>query len=84
MPIYEYKCRKCGNDFELLVFKTTVAACPKCQSQELEQLLTGFAVSSDSSRQANAKASRRAQVKNKDFKEQQVAQAEYVQKHADD
>ncbi len=47
MPIYEYECRQCGEQFELLVLKTTVASCPACQSQELEQLISGFAVSSE-------------------------------------
>ena len=84
MPIYEYKCRQCANQFEMLVLKNTVAACPSCQGQDLEQLLTGFAVSSDNIRQANARSSRRAQITSKDLKDQQVAQAEYVQKHADD
>ena len=35
MPIYEFRCRKCGEDFEVLFrsrdAKITVA-CPKCKS----------------------------------------------------
>ena len=84
MPIFDYQCRKCSHEFELLVLKGTVAECPECKSQDLEQLLSGFAVSSDGSRRANAAASRRAQVNSSTFKEQKVADAEYVRKHADE
>lgn len=83
MPIYEYKCRGCANEFELLVLKNTVAACPQCESQDLEQILSGFAVSSDGIRQANAKAARRAAVRSKNYIDQKVADAEYVKKHDD-
>ncbi len=84
MPIYEYQCRTCSEQFETLVLKGTVAECPACHSHDLEQLLSGFAVSSDGSRQANAKAARRAAVNNSNFKEQKVAHAEYVKKHAEE
>ena len=83
MPIYEYKCRRCANQFELLVLRATVASCPQCRSEDLEQLLTGFAVSSDGIRRANAKAARRAAVKSKDYIDQKVAEAEYIKKHDD-
>ena len=37
MPIYEFKCRKCGEPFEVL-FRSredkTVVACPKCGSKK--------------------------------------------------
>jgi putative FmdB family regulatory protein len=84
MPIFEYQCRQCSQQFELLVLKGTVAECPSCQSQELEQLLSTFGMSSDGQRQANALSARRANAQHKDFKEKNVAHAEYVQKHADD
>ncbi|HLH40396.1 MAG TPA: zinc ribbon domain-containing protein [Bryobacteraceae bacterium] len=83
MPIFEYKCRRCANQFELLVLRNTAAACPKCESQDLEQLLTAFAVSSEGIRQANAKAARRAAVRSKDYIDKKVADAEYVKKHDD-
>ena len=83
MPIYEYKCRHCANEFELLVLRGATAACPKCRSEDLEQILSGFAVSSEGIRMANAKAARRAAVKSKDFIDKRVADAEYVKKHDD-
>lgn len=84
MPIYEYQCRNCDEQFELLVLKGTVVECPSCKSSDLEQLLSGFAVSSDGIRQANAKAARIAHRNSSEVKEKNVAQAEYVRKHAEE
>jgi putative FmdB family regulatory protein len=41
MPLHEYTCRKCDHAFEALVSSRTAAAvaCPKCQSEELDQLI---------------------------------------------
>lgn len=46
MPIYEYSCSKCGDDFELLVFKSDEPACPKCGSKNLQKKMStcGFSV----------------------------------------
>jgi putative FmdB family regulatory protein len=84
MPIYEYHCRQCAQQFELLVLKNTVVECPSCQSGDLEQLLSGFAVSSDGIRSANARAARRAAVNSNDHRDKNVAHAEYVKKHAEE
>ena len=84
MPIYEYRCRACANEFELLVLRSTVAACPACGSEDIEQLLSGFAVNSDGIRQANAKSARRAALQSNDYRDKTVADAEYVKKHRDD
>ena len=46
MPLYEYRCRKCSNRFEALVFGAKRPACPKCESRSLEKLLSAFAVGS--------------------------------------
>ena len=83
MPIYDYRCRNCREQFELIVLKSTVVACPACESQDLEQLVSGFAVSSDGIRQANARSARRAAVNSSDYRDQKVAEAEYVKKHVD-
>ena len=40
MPIYTYRCRKCGEEFEKLVLSAARAnevACPCCQAQEVER-----------------------------------------------
>ena len=46
MPIYEYACQDCGHAFETLVRSSTVPACPRCQSQQLEKQLSVFATTS--------------------------------------
>ncbi|MGW8270203.1 MAG: FmdB family zinc ribbon protein [Burkholderiales bacterium] len=43
MPIYEYACKSCGNEFETLVRSSTVPDCPSCHSTELEKKLSVFA-----------------------------------------
>lgn len=46
MPIYEYVCTRCANEFEALVRSSTVPECPKCHSTELEKMLSVFATAS--------------------------------------
>jgi putative FmdB family regulatory protein len=82
MPIYEYECRGCGHQFELLVLKDTVAACPECRGKKLEQLLSGFAVSSESTRQSNIQAARRKLAASSNYKDQKVAEAEEIKEHS--
>jgi putative FmdB family regulatory protein len=82
MPIYEYECRGCGRQFEMLVLKDTVARCPKCKSKKLEQLLSGFAVSSETITKANVKAARRAYATSSNYKDQKVAEAEEIREHS--
>jgi putative FmdB family regulatory protein len=48
MPIYEYACQDCGQQFEMLVRSDTVLACPKCQSSRLDKQLSVFATSNSS------------------------------------
>ena len=43
MPIYEYHCKSCGNDFELMrsVNKmTTTSKCPSCGARSQRKLTT--------------------------------------------
>ncbi|NWG12281.1 MAG: zinc ribbon domain-containing protein [Acidobacteria bacterium] len=46
MPIFEYECLKCGNEFERLVRGPGAAdavTCPGCGSKKVEQLYSAFA-----------------------------------------
>jgi putative FmdB family regulatory protein len=81
MPIYEYECRGCHEEFELLVLKGTVPECPSCKSQDLERLLSGFAVSTAEMTQARVKAARQRARKSKDFKDKQIAEAQHLHEH---
>lgn len=46
MPIYEFKCRKCGNTFDVL-FRSrdekVAVACPECKSTRTRRLMSAFA-----------------------------------------
>lgn len=43
MPIYEYKCRGCNNQFAKLVFnQDTKIECPSCKSDEVEKLISAI------------------------------------------
>lgn len=44
MPLFEYQCRSCSHRFEALVRGDGAATCPACNGQELEKLLSVFAV----------------------------------------
>ena len=61
MPIYEYECRRCGNQFEALVRAGEEAACPLGASPDLERLLSSFGVSSESTRQSALRSERKIQ-----------------------
>ena len=50
MPIYEYACRGCGHEFEQLVRTGDTPACPSCQGQDLERLLSHVSMSSENTR----------------------------------
>ena len=46
MPLYEYRCRACGERFEKLVSISTSTAditCPTCQQREAERLISQVA-----------------------------------------
>jgi len=45
MPIYEYRCRECGEDFEILVYGSRQICCPKCSSKDLIKKLSAFGMS---------------------------------------
>ena len=41
MPIYEYRCLKCEEDFETLVFRSNdEVACPHCKGEKVKRLMS--------------------------------------------
>lgn len=83
MPLYEYECKQCGQQFEVLVLpgRENRSACASCGSTELTQLLSSFAVSSDTTRKANLTTAREKSKKVQVDKE--MAEIEYIEHHHD-
>jgi putative FmdB family regulatory protein len=46
MPMYEYECRGCGQHFEFLTREGQSPECPSCRGEDLQKLLSVFAVNS--------------------------------------
>lgn len=40
MPIFAYRCRSCGHQFETLVMSGETPVCKTCESADLEQQLS--------------------------------------------
>jgi putative FmdB family regulatory protein len=79
MPLYDFHCRSCGEEFERLVRGGETVECPSCQGRDIERLLSTFALSTDERRARAAKQSRKLQIaKNRD---KVIAEEEYRQKH---
>ena len=63
MPLYDFECLDCGERFEALVLGRGSPTCPSCQSSKLEQLLSTFAVNSETTRKTNINSARRQGAK---------------------
>ena len=42
MPIYEYQCQECGEEFERLIRSFEKIECPECGSEKVRKLLSRF------------------------------------------
>jgi len=82
VPIYEYECRSCRHQFEQLIRTGDTAACPKCQSGDLERLLSHVSMSSENTRQLHFNRARQAAKRVQ--KDKDVAQWEYEKKHREE
>jgi putative FmdB family regulatory protein len=43
MPLYDYHCKACASDFELLLRASTVPTCPQCGANDLERAVSRIA-----------------------------------------
>ncbi len=80
MPLYDFKCKDCGHQFEALVLKTE-PSCPACHSGNLDQQISMFAVDSAGIRQANIASARKAN--SKVARDKKIAEAEAIRNHDD-
>lgn len=81
MPIYEYRCEKCGQEFETLVLGKTKPECPSCHGQDLERVLSLPTVHSTSTQ---AQSMRAAKKRDKaQATERVIEQQKYEQSHND-
>jgi putative FmdB family regulatory protein len=81
MPLYEYRCRACANQFEVLVRPGDTPACPSCASTDLDKQLSNIAVKSDSTHALALKAARQRDARR--GAEHARVQREYELKHND-
>ena len=81
MPIFEYKCRGCGHEFEALVRKSDVPACPTCSSADLERLLSLPALKTETTRAQAMKAARKRDAAQ--GTERTIEQIKYERSHND-
>jgi putative FmdB family regulatory protein len=63
MPLYEYRCNACKEEFEALVRPQDPApACPSCRSGDLEKLITAAAMSSEQLTRERVKTERKRRL----------------------
>ena len=79
MPLYDFRCRACGREFEGLVRGGDVPQCPDCHGADLERLLSTFAPSTEEQRLNAANDSRRRQIRGR--RDALIAEAEYRRQH---
>ncbi len=81
MPIYEYRCRECSHEFELLVRGSMTPACALCASAELDRLISLPRVHSDARKERSLAAAKKRDAKL--GSERTRAQREYELSHND-
>lgn len=79
MPLYEYRCRGCQHEFELLVRAGQIPACPACQATDLERSVSVFGVTTGAASQAKLQKAR-VDYKNSQ-KDKMIAAREERERH---
>ncbi len=47
MPIYEYKCGKCSEEFECIVLGNDTVTCPKCNTKKVKRKMSACSFKSN-------------------------------------
>lgn len=83
MPIYDFKCKRCGRSFEQLVKPGETPDCPQCGAAGPERLFPFSASVSTAKTRERAAAPERSKARAVK-KEKDHAHGEYVRKHNED
>tara|TARA_R110000772_G_scaffold118901_8_gene224772 strand:- start:1529 stop:1783 length:255 start_codon:yes stop_codon:yes gene_type:complete len=78
MPIYEYKCRKCGHQFEKIVRLSETPNCESCQSADLEKLFSAPGIRTTKSQRRSSAQEHNA--RNRVRRDQKVAESDFIKK----
>ena len=81
MPIYEYRCRHCAHEFEVLVRGRTTPTCAECGGVELDRLISLPRVHSGARKERSLAAAKKRDAKL--GSERTRAQREYELSHND-
>ena len=83
MPIFEYRCSACGDEFELLVLhSSSVPGCTTCGSQDIEKLMS---MSSMSSERIRSRATSGLRAKNRALRKDHAhEEVKRLESHASD
>src|SRR5262245_53022549 len=84
MPIFEFTCRSCGAEFEVLVRGPEAPACPACQSLSLERTLSMFSVATAERSKTSLAAAKKRYQQSKTRQDQLRHQAAEVREHVQD
>ena len=86
MPIFEYRCSACGNEFEQLVLNSSpVTGCPSCGGQNIEKMMSISSVSSESvQRRATRDIRARNRALRRDHSHEEVKRLEAHARDHDD
>lgn len=79
MPIYEYRCKSCDHDFQLLVRGETTPQCESCGSEDLEKLLSLPRVHSEGTRAKGLRAAKKREAAR--AKDRMHEQLKYEESH---
>lgn len=84
MPLFDFRCRSCGGEFEALVRPHAEPLCGACGSPDLERLPSGFSFSVRSGGLSNAARRAVQKQQNAQRRDQAAFQEEIERKHLDD